>query len=50
MISTNLNDIFQKSILYAKGLRHEYLTIEHVFIYFLVQKMVQTSYKHVVVM
>ena len=31
MISTNLNDIFQKSILYAKGLRHEYLTIEHVF-------------------
>ena len=31
MISTNLNDIFQKSILYAKKLRHEYLTIEHVF-------------------
>ncbi|MEA2090973.1 MAG: ATP-dependent Clp protease ATP-binding subunit ClpA [Campylobacterota bacterium] len=31
MISTNLNDIFQKSILYAKTLRHEYLTIEHVF-------------------
>ncbi|WP_324172317.1 AAA family ATPase [Sulfurimonas sp.] len=31
MISTRLNDIFQKSILYAKGLRHEYLTIEHVF-------------------
>jgi ATP-dependent Clp protease ATP-binding subunit ClpA len=31
MISTNLNDIFQKSILYAKELRHEYLTIEHVF-------------------
>lgn len=31
MISTSLNDIFQKSILYAKSLRHEYLTIEHVF-------------------
>lgn len=31
MISPALNDIFQKSILYAKELRHEYLTIEHVF-------------------
>ncbi len=31
MISQNLNDIFQKSILFAKKLRHEYLTIEHVF-------------------
>lgn len=31
MISTQLNDIFQKSILFAKELRHEYLTIEHVF-------------------
>ena len=31
MISTSLNDIFQKSILFAKELRHEYLTIEHVF-------------------
>jgi len=31
MISPNLNDIFQKSIFYAKELRHEYLTIEHVF-------------------
>ncbi len=31
MISNNLNDIFQKSILFAKQLRHEYLTIEHVF-------------------
>ena len=31
MISPNLNEIFQKSILYAKDLRHEYLTIEHVF-------------------
>ena len=31
MISTSLNEIFQKSILFAKELRHEYLTIEHVF-------------------
>ena len=31
MISSSLNDIFQKSILLAKKLRHEYLTIEHVF-------------------
>ena len=31
MISPSLNDIFQKSILYAKELNHEYLTIEHVF-------------------
>ena len=31
MISNSLNDIFQKSILFAKKLRHEYLTIEHVF-------------------
>ena len=31
MISPSLNEIFQKSILYAKELRHEYLTIEHVF-------------------
>ncbi len=31
MISNNLNDIFQKSIIFAKKLRHEYLTIEHVF-------------------
>ncbi|MCD6433644.1 MAG: ATP-dependent Clp protease ATP-binding subunit ClpA [Sulfurimonas sp.] len=31
MITPNLNDIFQKSILFAKELRHEYLTIEHVF-------------------
>ena len=31
MISPSLNDIFQKSILFAKELRHEYLTIEHVF-------------------
>jgi ATP-dependent Clp protease ATP-binding subunit ClpA len=30
MISPSLNDIFQKSILFAKSLRHEYLTIEHV--------------------
>jgi len=31
MISPSLNEIFQKSILFAKQLRHEYLTIEHVF-------------------
>ena len=31
MISASLNDIFQKSIAFAKQLRHEYLTIEHVF-------------------
>ncbi|OIP52965.1 MAG: ATP-dependent Clp protease ATP-binding subunit ClpA [Helicobacteraceae bacterium CG2_30_36_10] len=31
MISPELNEIFQKSILYAKTLRHEYLTIEHIF-------------------
>ncbi|MCX6077215.1 MAG: AAA family ATPase [Campylobacterales bacterium] len=31
MISPSLNDIFQKSILFAKSLRHEYLTIEHIF-------------------
>ncbi|MFK5937751.1 MAG: AAA family ATPase [Sulfurimonas sp.] len=31
MISTSLNNIFQKSILLAKKMRHEYLTIEHVF-------------------
>jgi ATP-dependent Clp protease ATP-binding subunit ClpA len=31
MISPTLNDIFQKSILFAKELRHEYLTIEHIF-------------------
>ncbi len=31
MISPSLNEIFQKSILYAKELRHEYITIEHVF-------------------
>ena len=31
MISQSLNDIFQKSIVFARELRHEYLTIEHVF-------------------
>jgi len=31
MISPSLNDIFQRSILYARELRHEYLTIEHLF-------------------
>ncbi|WP_457744249.1 AAA family ATPase [Sulfurimonas sp.] len=31
MISSSLNNIFQKSIIFAKQLHHEYLTIEHVF-------------------
>ena len=31
MISSSLNGIFQKSIIFAKQLHHEYLTIEHVF-------------------
>ncbi|MDT8339139.1 MAG: AAA family ATPase, partial [Sulfurimonas sp.] len=31
MISYTLNEVFQRSILYAKELRHEYITIEHVF-------------------
>ncbi|QOY55060.1 ATP-dependent Clp protease ATP-binding subunit ClpA [Candidatus Sulfurimonas marisnigri] len=31
MISPSLNEVFQKSILYAQELKHEYLTIEHVF-------------------
>ena len=31
MISASLNDIFQKSVIFAKQLHHEYLTIEHVF-------------------
>ncbi len=31
MISFTLNEVFQKSILYAKEQRHEYITIEHVF-------------------
>lgn len=31
MISYPLNEVFQKSILYAKELKHEYITIEHVF-------------------
>ena len=35
MITPELNDIFQKSILFAKELRHEYLTIEHVFYHLL---------------
>ena len=34
MISPSLNEIFQSSIMLAKKLHHEYLTIEHVF-YFL---------------
>ncbi len=31
MISYSLNEVFQKAIRYAKGLRHEYITIEHLF-------------------
>ncbi|MDO9266494.1 MAG: ATP-dependent Clp protease ATP-binding subunit ClpA [Sulfurimonas sp.] len=31
MISQSLNEVFQKSIIYAKELKHEYITIEHVF-------------------
>lgn len=31
MISYSLNEIFQKSILYAKEFKHEYITVEHVF-------------------
>ncbi|MDF1884471.1 ATP-dependent Clp protease ATP-binding subunit ClpA [Sulfurimonas sp. SAG-AH-194-C21] len=31
MISQPLNEVFQKSISFAKEMRHEYLTIEHVF-------------------
>jgi len=31
MISYSLNEVFQKSIIYAKELKHEYITIEHVF-------------------
>ena len=31
MISSTLNEIFQKSIRFAKELHHEYLTVEHVF-------------------
>ena len=38
MISPNLNEIFQDSILFAKELRHEYITIEHVFYFLLNSK------------
>lgn len=31
MISYSLNEVFQKSLIHAKELRHEYITIEHVF-------------------
>jgi ATP-dependent Clp protease ATP-binding subunit ClpA len=31
MISQDLDEVFQKSILHAKELKHEYITIEHVF-------------------
>jgi len=32
LISQNLNKVFQDSILFAKNERHEYLTIEHIFL------------------
>ena len=38
MISQALNNIFQKSILYAKELKHEYITIEHVFYQLLISE------------
>ena len=38
MISPNLNDVFQKSIQFARESRHEYLTIEHVFYFLLSSK------------
>ncbi len=31
MISVSLNDVFKKSVLFAKENRHEYLTLEHIF-------------------
>ena len=38
MISPNLNEVFQKSMLFAKQMRHEYITIEHVFYHLLASK------------
>ena len=38
MISPNLNEVFQRSIYFAKEMRHEYLTIEHVFYHLLSSK------------
>ncbi len=35
MISIALNDVFKQSLKYAKESRHEYLTIEHIFLYIL---------------
>jgi len=32
MISIALNDVFKKAVGYAKENRHEYLTVEHVFL------------------
>ena len=32
MISIELNDIFRASVKYAKEHRHEYLTLEHIFL------------------
>ncbi len=31
MISISLNDVFKKSVIFAKENRHEYLTLEHIF-------------------
>ncbi|HIP18423.1 MAG TPA: hypothetical protein EYG78_03705, partial [Sulfurovum sp.] len=32
MISIALNDVFKNAVRYAKESRHEYLTVEHVFL------------------
>jgi len=32
MISVALNDVFKKAVSYAKENRHEYLTVEHLFL------------------
>jgi len=38
MISIALNEVFKQSLKYAKESRHEYLTIEHIFLYILKSK------------
>jgi len=35
MISIALNDVFKQSVNYAKKSKHEYLTVEHIFLYIL---------------
>jgi len=40
MISTKLRDIFSKAIIYAKNRRHEYLTVEHIFLILLKDKFI----------